>query len=95
MIKGKHYQGLFHDIVTPVFKHCVDFLNDDYMKQESTEDLTTKIISESKEIMSLLRRDNILLEEVDDYHKFQFNKSEKFNINDKKIIIMNKFVEYY
>ena len=30
--------GLFHDIATPSFKHCVDFLNGDYMTQESTED---------------------------------------------------------
>ena len=66
--KKQTLSGLFHDIATPVFKHCVDFLNDDYMTQESTEDLTSKIISSSKEIMDLLKRDNIKLEEVDDYH---------------------------
>ena len=66
--KKQTLSGLFHDIATPVFKHCVDFLNGDYMTQESTEDLTSKIISSSKEIMDLLERDNIKLEEVDDYH---------------------------
>ena len=66
--KKQTLSGLFHDIATPVFKHCVDFLNGDYMIQESTEDLTSKIISSSKEIMDLLKRDNIKLEEVDDYH---------------------------
>ena len=40
------------------------------MTQESTEDLTTEIISNSFEIMSLLKRDNIKLEEVNDYHKY-------------------------
>ena len=60
--------GLFHDVATPVFKHCVDFLNGDYMSQESTEDLTTQIISTSKEVMSLLERDNIKLSEINDYH---------------------------
>ncbi|HOB26078.1 MAG TPA: hypothetical protein PLB45_02940 [Bacilli bacterium] len=60
--------GLFHDIATPAFKHCIDFLNGDYVTQESTEDLTTTIISNSKEIMGLLKRDNITLEEVDNYH---------------------------
>ena len=60
--------GLFHDIATPVFKHSIDFLNKDYEKQESTEELTTKIISESKEIMNLLQRDGIKLEEVSNYH---------------------------
>lgn len=34
----------------------------------STEDLTTYIIQNSKEIMKLLKRDNIKLEEVNDYH---------------------------
>lgn len=66
--KKQTLSGLFHDIATPVFKHCVDFLNGDYMTQESTEDLTSKIIGSSKEIMDLLKRDNIKLEEVDDYH---------------------------
>ena len=60
--------GLFHDIATPVFKHSIDFMNKDYEKQESTEELTTKIISESKEIMALLNRDGIKVEEVADYH---------------------------
>ena len=60
--------GLFHDIATPVFKHSIDFMNKDYEKQESTEELTTKIISESKEIMELLNRDGIKVEEVADYH---------------------------
>lgn len=65
--KKQTLAGLFHDIATPTFKHCIDFLNGDYEKQESTEELTTKIISDSEEIMSLLNRDGIALEEVDDY----------------------------
>lgn len=65
--KKQTLAGLFHDIATPAFKHCIDFLNGDYEKQESTEELTTKIISESEEIMTLLKRDGITLEEVNDY----------------------------
>lgn len=66
--KKQTLAGLFHDIATPVFKHSIDFMNGDYEKQESTEELTTKIIKESKEIMRLLERDNIKIEEVNDYH---------------------------
>ena len=66
--KKQTLSGLLHDIATPAFKHCIDFLNGDYEKQESTEELTTKIISESKEIMNLLDRDGIKIEEVSDYH---------------------------
>lgn len=66
--KKQTLAGLFHDIATLAFKHCIDFMNGDYEKQESTEELTYKIISESKEIMKLLNRDNIKIEEVYDYH---------------------------
>lgn len=66
--KKQTLSGLFHDISRPVFKHCVDFLNGDYMTQESTEDLTSKMIKESPEITKLLKRDKIEIEEVDNYH---------------------------
>jgi hypothetical protein len=66
--KKQTLAGLFHDIATPVFKHCIDFMNGDSETQESTEERTTDIIKNSKEIMALLNRDGIKLEEVDDYH---------------------------
>ena len=68
--KKQTLAGLFHDIATPAFKHCIDFLNNDYEKQESTEELTTKIISESKEIVNLLKRDHLSIEEINDYHQY-------------------------
>lgn len=66
--KKQTLSGLFHDIATPVFKHCIDFMNGDYEKQESTEDLTMQIIKDSENIMKLLNRDGIKVEEVADYH---------------------------
>jgi len=65
--KKQTLAGLFHDIATPVFKHCIDFMNGDSETQESTEARTTDIIKNSKEIMALLNRDGIKLEEVNDY----------------------------
>lgn len=79
--KKQTLSGLFHDIATPAFKHCVDFLNGDYMNQESTEDLTTQIISNSKEIMTLLERDNIKLEEVNDYHLYPIADNDTPNLS--------------
>ena len=38
--KKQTLAGLFHDISTPAFKHCIDLMNNDYETQESTEDLT-------------------------------------------------------
>ena len=43
-------------------------MNGDHEKQESTEDLTRTLITESKEIMALLERDGINIDEVADYH---------------------------
>lgn len=65
--KKQTLAGLFHDIATPVFKHCIDFMNGDYEHQESTEERTKLIIQNSNAIMSLLARDQITLEEVSDY----------------------------
>ena len=66
--KKQTLAGLFHDIATPTFKHCIDYMNGDHVKQESTEEKTTQIIKNSKQIMELLKRDNITVEEVNDYH---------------------------
>lgn len=65
--KKQTLAGLFHDIATPVFKHCIDFMNGDSETQESTEELTSDMIKNSPQIMALLKRDGIKLEEVDDY----------------------------
>ena len=68
--KKQTLAGLFHDISTPAFSHIVDFMNGDYLNQESTEDLTKYMIENSKEIMELLNRDGIKVEEVCDYHMY-------------------------
>lgn len=78
--KKQTLAALFHDIATPVFKHCIDYMNGDYEKQESTEELTTKMIADSKEIMALLKRDNIQLEEVDNYHLYPIADNDSPNL---------------
>lgn len=65
--KKQTLSGLFHDIANPVFKHCVDFLNNDHEKQESIDDRIFDILRGSAEITKLLNRDGITFEEVDDY----------------------------
>lgn len=66
--KKQTLAGLFHDIATPTFKHCIDFMNGDSEHQKSTEEETEQIIANSKHIMKLLDRDNIKINEVSDYH---------------------------
>lgn len=65
--KKQTLAGLFHDIANPVFKHCVDFLNNDHERQESIDDRIYDILRNSTEIKHLLNRDGIKFEEVDDY----------------------------
>ncbi len=68
--KKQTLAGLFHDIAAPTFKHCIDFMNGDSEHQESTEERTEAIIKNSKQIMLLLERDNIKVEEISDYHVY-------------------------
>ncbi|MCL2287114.1 MAG: hypothetical protein FWC32_12225 [Firmicutes bacterium] len=62
--------GLLHDISTPAFAHTIDFLQGDYMIQESTEDKTAQFIENSEEIMTLLKLHDISLADICDYTKY-------------------------
>lgn len=94
--KKQTLSGLFHDIATPVFKHCVDFLNGDYMTQESTEDLTTDMIKNSKQIMTLLKKDNIDISEVDNYHLYPIadNDTPKLSADRLEYSLSNALFTY-
>lgn len=62
--------GLLHDIATPVFAHTIDFMNNDHLTQESTEDRTRAFIEDSEAIVPLLGRYGIKIDDVADYHKY-------------------------
>ena len=95
--KKQTLSALFHDISTPVFKHCIDFLDGDYEKQESTEDLTVSMIRNSNEIMELLKRDGIGLEEVCDYHMYPIadNDSPRLSSDRLEYTFMNGYKMNY
>lgn len=89
--KKQTLAGLFHDIASPAFKHCIDFLNGDAEKQESTEEQTLERIRNSKEIMYLLERDNIKIEEISDYKIYPIadNKTPKLSADRLEYTFMN------
>lgn len=95
--KKQTLSALFHDISTPIFKHCIDFLDGDYEKQESTEDLTASMIKNSNEIMELLKRDGIKLEEVCDYHMYPIadNDSPRLSSDRLEYTFMNGYKMNY
>lgn len=94
--KKQTLSGLFHDIATPAFKHCVDFLNGDYMTQESTEDLTSEILKSSNDIMKLLERDSISLSEIEDYHIYPIadNDTPKLSADRLEYSLSNALFTY-
>ena len=62
--------GLLHDIATPTFAHVIDFLRDDHMTQEATEDGTREIIAASAALQTLLSELGLTTEAVCDYHRY-------------------------
>ena len=62
--------GLLHDVASPVFSHAVDFMHGDYLKQESTEDGTERLIAGSVELQAILREYELTTADVCDYHRY-------------------------
>lgn len=62
--------AMLHDIATPAFAHVVDFLNGDHLRQESTESRTRAMIASSPELMALLDKSGLTIDDVDDYHRY-------------------------
>ena len=94
--KKQTLAGLFHDIATPAFKHSIDFLNGDYIIQESTENLTTDIIKNSSEIMYLLNEDNIDISDIDNYHMYPIadNDTPKLSADRLEYSLSNALFTY-
>ena len=87
--------GLFHDISTPVFSHTVDFLNRDYMQQESTEAGTREIIGRSGRICALLEEYGVSQESVRDYHRYPIADNDSPRLSaDRLEYTLRNFMRY-
>ncbi len=62
--------ALFHDIATPCFSHAIDFMNQDYENQESTETYTERLIRSDRQLMDYLASDHIRLTDVVDFKQY-------------------------
>ena len=65
--KKQTIAGLLHDISTPAFSHVIDFMKGDAKTQETTEIATGEMIKKSTNLVRLLQKNDINIEEVDDY----------------------------
>lgn len=62
--------ALYHDVATPCFSHVIDYMNNDYEYQESTEEYTEEIIKNDKELLACLAQDSILPESIINYKNY-------------------------
>jgi len=62
--------GLFHDIATPCFSHVIDYMNEDYEKQESTEKYTEDILRKDTYLQKCLKEDDINIDDIIDFKKY-------------------------
>lgn len=62
--------ALFHDVASPAFSHVIDFMNGDFINQESTEEKTEEILKNSFELKILLGFDGIDVEDIIDFKKY-------------------------
>ncbi len=69
--------ALFHDISTPCFSHVIDYMNGDYAKQESTEEFTELILRKDKQLISLLKEDNINIEDIINFKDYTIVDNER------------------
>lgn len=62
--------GLFHDIASPCFSHVIDYMNEDYEKQESTEEYTENILRKDRYLLKCLKEDSININDIIDFKRY-------------------------
>ena len=62
--------ALLHDVGTPCFAHCIDYVFGDYMNQESSEKAITDIIRQDKQLMFYLNEDGVTLNNLAKLEQF-------------------------
>ena len=62
--------ALFHDVATPCFSHAIDFMNQDYEKQESTEEYTERLLRADNYLAQCLKGDGISLSQIIDFKQY-------------------------
>ncbi len=92
--KAQTLGALFHDLGTPTFSHCIDYLLNDFVNQESSEKQVEEIINNSDEIMKYLKEDGLEVDKVIDIDKYTIieNKGPKICVDRLEGIITTGLV---
>lgn len=75
--KTQTLAALFHDVGTPAFSHCVDYMYNDYLNQESSEKTIDTMIKNSNIIKRYLIEDNINYEDIINIEKFPIVENKR------------------
>lgn len=67
--KKETLAGLFHDVATPTWSHVVDYMNKDFVTQESTEAKTEEILRGIEKLEKCLQLDGLRIEDLIDFKK--------------------------
>lgn len=68
--KTETIAALLHDVGTPCFAHCIDYVFEDYLNQESSEKEIVDMIKGDYELLSILKEDNITLKQLKKLNKY-------------------------
>lgn len=71
--------ALLHDIGTPCFAHCIDYVFGDYVNQESSEKQLTDVLKHDNTILKYLEKDGIKLDDFENLSNYPIleNKTPK------------------
>lgn len=75
--KKQTLAALFHDLGTPAFSHCIDYLLGDTINQESAEKSVYEVLNNSLVIKKYLKEDSLTLEDVTDLKKYTIIENKK------------------
>lgn len=62
--------ALFHDAGTPALSHVIDYMNEDFEKQESTEIDLTKILTKDDKLIKLIELNNFDINNIVNYKQY-------------------------
>jgi HD superfamily phosphohydrolase len=75
--KKQVISGLLHDMATPAFSHTIDYLNQDYINQESAEYHNFDAIIGSDILFEYFLKNEISINDVCDYSKYSLADNQR------------------
>ncbi len=75
--KNQTLLALFHDLGTPAFSHCVDYILGDHINQESSEKSVYEVLNSSDEFKHLFTVDNFDINEINNIKKYTIVENNK------------------